>query len=126
MWYDYVADLVVDFALWIALAAGTLAQGVHAPAYALAALACAGSAANFLRVVAVRGRPAEERALPEGAGVWARSLAVLGGDGDPSVFVWVLAAAGYPGWFLLFGCIYVNVLWIHGTFAAGAAALRHS
>lgn len=110
MWLDYVADLVVDFALWIGLTLGAVAQNVPSGVWALTFLACAGSVMNFLRVV--RQRETVGRGQSRAKGVFSSAVATLGDDGDPSLLVWAVALAGYPGWLLFFGALYINFLWV--------------
>ncbi len=113
MWYDFVADFMVDCALWSGLCSGALAQGVTPLVVPVAFAAAAGSAALFWVVVSRRlgGGSGKEPSLSKNPLLSA--LHVLGHDGDPSLLVWIFALAGYPGWLLLAGCVYVNILWIY-------------
>lgn len=107
-WFDYVSDLLVELCLWTGLAVATHARGFEW-AFAAAGIAAAGSIANFLRVVRMRGAPASSGRRH----AFSETMKVLGDDGDPSLLAWALAAAGYPGWFLAAGALYVNFLWIY-------------
>ncbi len=107
MWWDYAADLIVDMALWAGLAFATARQGFAGPALVAAVAAAFGSVLHFVSVISARLR--DETPHYEGKRPWIESLS---GDGDPSLLIWVLAWIGYPGYFLLFGSIYVNALWI--------------
>lgn len=107
MWYDYLADVAVEFALWIGLAAAALRHGVASWISAVAIAACAGSLINFARVVSERGQNIET-AVPRHA--IDRSLAALGKDGDPTLFVWIMAIIGYPEFFLIAGCVYIYII----------------
>ena len=110
MWYDYLADLAVDFALWTGLAVGADRQGLDGHVYGVAALACAGSALNFWRVVVQRRQPAP--AVQKGRGNLVASFTgPLGKDGDPSLLVWFLAFTAGPAALLYLGCAYIFLVW---------------
>lgn len=120
MWYDFSADLVVDFALWSGLALGAVSLGV--PGAAVRGwwlLAMSGSAINFSRVTgermaAIRAAASPSAKVPPPANQpwWQTILYVLGQDGDPTIFVYVMALAGSPWLFLVLGALYINALWI--------------
>jgi phosphatidylglycerophosphate synthase len=116
MWYDFVADLFVDWALWTGLCVGALAQSVTPLVVPVAVVACLGSAALFWVVVSRRlgGGSGKEPSATKNP--FLSALHVLGHDGDPSLLIWIFALAGYPGWLLFAGCVYVNVLWIYTAF----------
>lgn len=120
MWYDFTADLMVDFALWSGLALGAVSLGVPGAAvrgWWLAALA--GSTINYSRVVGERlavirasGSASEKIPPPAHRPVWKTALYVLSQDGDPTILVYVLALTGSPWLFLILGAVYVNALWL--------------
>lgn len=120
MWYDFTADLVVDFALWSGLALGAVALGV--PGAAVRGwwlLAMVGSVINYCRVTgerlaAIRASisPAAKIPPPQTGIWWKKVLYVLGQDGDATIFIYLMALIGSPWFFLLAGSIYVNALWI--------------
>jgi len=56
MWYDYLADLGVDFCLWIGLALGSMAKYPSPLVLTVMLLAMLGSVINFIRVVHYRRR----------------------------------------------------------------------
>ncbi|OGW91364.1 MAG: hypothetical protein A3D28_00295 [Omnitrophica bacterium RIFCSPHIGHO2_02_FULL_63_14] len=112
MWYDRVADLAVDAALWAGLAAGAVRQGVTPWVWALAAPAMIGSFVHFLQIDESR----REGKAPRPAGnAFASSMDSLSGDGDPSVLVWIMALIGYPGYLLLAGAVYMLALWVYSV-----------
>ncbi len=113
MWYDFIADLLVDWALWAGLCIGALAQGVTPMVVPIAFAAAAGSAALFWVVVSRRLGGASGKEASTASNPFFSALHVLGHDGDPSLLVWMFALAGYPGWLLVAGCVYMNVLWIY-------------
>ncbi|HTL70898.1 MAG TPA: CDP-alcohol phosphatidyltransferase family protein [Candidatus Eisenbacteria bacterium] len=115
MWYDFVCDLLVDFAVWAGLAVGARAQGQGPWVYGLAAAAALASFLNFLRVTSERTRTPEKKPGVPRPG----ALAAIGGlfdalshDGDPTLFIWVLAAAGRADLYLALGAGYMYVLWL--------------
>ncbi|MCG3176688.1 MAG: hypothetical protein MOGMAGMI_01647 [Candidatus Omnitrophica bacterium] len=110
MWLDYVCDLLVDMALWVGLALGAVRGGVTPAIYGIAALACAGSAMNFGRVVYFRAH----RPAPARPGSVRQVIDTMSDDGDPSALVWLMAVIGYPGYLLLFGCAYIYFIWFFG------------
>ena len=114
MWFDFVCDLLVEFAVWTGLALGAVAQGLSArQMFWLAGAACLASFLNFLRVIWERicARPSKKSFAGAG-GVFD----ALSHDGDPTLFIWIMAAAGYPGYFLLLGASYMGILWIVSLF----------
>ena len=120
MWYDFTADLIVDFALWTGLGLGAVSLGVPGAAvrwWWFAAMA--GSSINFTRVTgerlaAIRSQKSASDKTPPPAGgpVWETVLYVLGQDGDPTIFIYLFAVLGSPWLFLILGAVYVNALWI--------------
>jgi len=108
MWYDYMADVIVEFALWIGLARGAVLQGITPLIYWIAAAACLGSLLNFWRVILNRSKKDAGLMIPGNAIL--RAMHTLGRDGDPTFFVWLMAGIGYPGLFLITGCVYVYCL----------------
>jgi phosphatidylglycerophosphate synthase len=120
MWYDFTADLIVDFALWSGLALGAVALGVPGAAvrgWWMAAMA--GSAINYTRVTgermaAIRAGASASAKVPPPADrpVWERVWYVLGQDGDPTLLVYAFALTGSPWLLLVVGAVYVNALWI--------------
>ncbi len=124
MWLDLVADLFVDFSLWAALAtAAIFYEGVD-PWLILPALigALAGSAINFLRVVRKRLKGQTGRETPQTQNLFLSAVHVLGHDGDPTLFVWILAAIATPAQFLFAGLFYIYAIWIADTLQAKASA----
>lgn len=113
MWYDFIADFFVDCAVWTGLCAGALAQGVTTLVVPVALAAIAGSGALFFVVVSRRLRGGSGKEPSPTRNPILSALHVLGHDGDPSLLAWIFAFAGYPGWMLLAGCVYVNILWIY-------------
>ena len=116
MWYDYLADLAVDFALWWGLAFGAAREGFGGPLHEVAWLACVGSVLNLGRVVAQRRRAqASPQAHPE-----KRRLSSFTGplrdDGDPSVLIWILALTAPPPVFLYGGFFYIYFVWFFSLF----------
>lgn len=113
MWYDFIVDFLVDCALWAGLCMGALAQGMTPLVVPVAFAAAIGSAMLFWVVVSRRlgGGSGKELSLIKNP--FLSALHVLGHDGDPSLLVWIFALIGYPGWLLLAGCLYVNILWIY-------------
>lgn len=120
MWYDFCADLAVDFALWTGLALGAVTLDVPGAAvrgWWLAAMA--GSAINFTRVTGERlaairaAKSASDKVPPpSNQSVWRTVLYVLGQDGDPTVLIYFFALLGSPWLFLILGAVYINALWI--------------
>jgi 1L-myo-inositol 1-phosphate cytidylyltransferase / CDP-L-myo-inositol myo-inositolphosphotransferase len=113
MWYDFVADLFVDFAIWIGLAMGAVKQGQPEWIFYFSFAACLGSFINFQRVVKERLSGKAKKA--SGSTAFHASIDSLSQDGDPSLFVWVMAAIGYPGYLLAGGAIYINFIWIYAA-----------
>jgi len=119
MWYDYIADFIVDLGLWVGLTLGVLRMGIPIPAVALGVAACIGSLINLIRVSMYRevaGHPEEKgsdasRGTPKTLKDW---IELIGNDGDPSTLIWILALIGNPGVFLILGCVYVHFLWVSG------------
>lgn len=120
MWYDFSADLVVDFALWTGLALGAVSLGVPGVAVRIWWLAAVvGSAVNFRRVTAERlaairaSKSASDKAAPPvNQPVWETVLFVLSQDGDPTLLIYFFALIGSPWLFLVVGALYINALWI--------------
>ncbi len=120
MWYDFVADLIVDFALWTGLALGAVTLGVPGAAVRWWwAAAIIGSAINFARVVGERlasiraSRSASDKVPPPAnKPVLETILYVLGQDGDPTLFVYIFMLIGSPWLFLVSGAVYINALWL--------------
>jgi phosphatidylglycerophosphate synthase len=117
MWYDFVVDLLADFALWTGAAWGAAAQGVSPVVCVVGAvIAYLGSLIHFFRTVTERLRMSDpssknfETRQKDSFGLTMHSLAH---DGDPSLLVWILAIVGYPGYFLLLGCLYIHFVWIY-------------
>ena len=116
MWFDFAADLIVDFAIWIALAFAVHARHSFPWAVPVAFAACVGSLINFIRVVSGRLQGKTGKELPpDPKNMLQSSLHILSHDGDPTFFVWILALAGSPEYFLFLGCIYIHFIWI-GSF----------
>lgn len=119
MWYDFTADLIVDFALWSGLALGAVTLGVPGGAvrwWWMAAMA--GSAINYARVTgermaAIRGGASASSKVPppDNRPVWERVWYVLGQDGDPTLLIYAFALVGSPWLLLMLGAVYVNALW---------------
>ena len=112
MWYDFVADVIVDFFIWVGLALGAVAQGVGNGIFIFCAIACLGSGINFIRVTTERVcQPAKDSAVRTKNPLFS-VLDVLSQDGDPSLLIWILAIIGSPSLFLILGAVYINVIWI--------------
>ena len=114
MWFDFVADLAVDFALWTSLAVAALHYQKAQPTWVFPALTLAltGSLIHFLKVVRNRLKGATGKEVLETSNPFLSAAYTLGHDGDPSLLVWILAAIGNPTYFLLLGAFYVHFLWI--------------
>ncbi len=113
MWYDFIVDVLVDCALWTGLCIGALAQGVTPLVVPVAVAAAAGSLSLFWVVVSRRLGGGSGKEPSPTKNPFLSALHVLGHDGDPSLLVWIFALAGYPGWLLLAGCVYINFLWVY-------------
>lgn len=126
MWYDYVSDLLVEMALWVGLAVGTIRQGFDSKfAYILLGLAITGSVLNFGRVVVERaGKKRKPVPEPQNAGPLVSATNLLRDDGDPTIFIWLFAILGYPGYMLFFGTIYIHFLWALSLFKPWQKDLR--
>lgn len=112
-WYDLIADLIVDFSLWTGLGIAAAGQGVPARTAALlAAVACIGVVINFFRVISE-----EVKQKAQGPLVSTRTNPVVKAfdelchDGDPTLFVWLLALWANPYAFLWLGAVYMHLLW---------------
>ncbi len=116
MWYDLVADVLVDFALWTGFAIGALSVA-DAPAWVIpaACAAWAGSFINFLRVIQDRFRGNTGKETPKTSNPFWSAVHVLSRDGDPSLLIWILAAFAGPATFLLLGAFYINFIWMTET-----------
>ena len=124
MWLDLIADLFVDFSLWAALAtAAIFYEGVD-PWLILPALigALAGSIINFLRVVRKKLKGQTGKEVPRARNAFFSAIHVLGHDGDPTIFIWILAAVATPAQFLFAGLFYIYAIWIADTLQAKASA----
>lgn len=114
MWFDFAADLVVDWALWTGMAFGAVARGADLSVWGWWAAAVVGSTINFWRVIQARvsGQTGKEEPLFKNPAL--RALHLLGHDGDPSIFVWLLAFFGEPHSILVLGALYIHILWAGG------------
>ena len=113
MWFDLLADLGVDLALWTALAVGALSYQKADPIWIWSALvvALAGSFIHFLRIVQKRLKGSTGKETPGTSNSFLSAAHTLGHDGDPSLLVWILAGVGNPAIFLFLGAFYVHFLW---------------
>ncbi len=111
---DYLADLCVDWALWIGLAIASIKQGSGPWVYWVAGIASLGSFINLWRVVKFRTKNPKPKAVIETTSMQAYSLmdfwVNLTDDGDPSLFVWCFALLGQAPLFLIAGCAYIYLL----------------
>ncbi len=119
MWYDFVADLLVDFSIWTGLGWAVYHHGGASYALWTALAAAAGSLINFV-LVAVRrtGGKTGKEAPPDPKNIFHTTLHVLSNDGDPTLLIWIFALIGRPEYFLVLGCFYINFIWIAGVFTA--------
>lgn len=116
MWLDYVADLLVDYAIWIGLALGSYAYAKAAWIFWVAAAACVGSTLNFWRVIKHRKQTTKQKRQEALAShPLLRALQILGDDGDPSLLFWMLALVAAPDFILVCGTFYIFTLWIVGS-----------
>ena len=115
MWYDFVADLVVDFGLWSGFAVAVSGRGTIPYAWMLAAGAAFGSTMHFVRTVRGRlGGKTGKEAAPDPGNPAQVILHSFSNDGSPALLIWLLAIFGSPEIFLAGGCIYINFLWAAG------------
>ena len=108
-WYDYSADLVVDFAFWAGLTIGAFRTGSGPWVWWVGAAAVAGSVANFVRVIRFRARRKSGTLLGSRLPAFVDALS---DDGDPSLLVWLVALFGQPAYLLVLGAAYIHLLWI--------------
>lgn len=115
-WYDLVADVLVDFALWTGFAIGALSMA-KATAWVIpvACAAWAGSFINFLRVIRDRSGGSTGKEAPSTSNPFWSAVHVLSRDGDPSFLIWILAAFASPSAFLFLGAFYINFIWMTET-----------
>ncbi len=115
MWYDYVADFVVDVSLWLGLAMGAWkTHGVYIYIPIVFALCVLGSAVNFRRVVEQRKADTQRPIRSSGdVGKFTPSsfIRFIGDDADPSILIWLCVLTGRPEILLIAGCVYINFLW---------------
>ncbi len=118
-WFDTIADLSVDFALWSGLAAGAVHHHDVGPWIAIGLAACTGSLINFGIVVTERRlgasrsiHVAREQSAKEKNSFFHSILETLCHNGDCIVLVWLASLFASPGLFLIFGCVYINAIWI--------------
>lgn len=115
MWLDYVADLFVDFAIWIGLSLGAYRFLREDWVYAVAIIACLGSFINFNRVIWERRLlNKKKREEMRSTNKFIATLQILGDDGDPSLLFWVLALIAGPQIILICGAVYIHFLWMFG------------
>lgn len=124
MWLDLVADLLVDFALWTALAVAAIFYEKVTSSLILLALtgALAGTLIHFLRVVRQRLRGQMGKETPQNRNIFLSAIHRLGHDGDPTFFVWILAALATPAQFLFAGLFYIHTIWIVDVLQAKTSA----
>lgn len=115
MWYDFIADLVVDYALWAGFTVAVLSRGTIAAAAWIGALAAFGSTLHFFRTVRGRlgGRTGKEPA-PDPSNHFLVVLHSFSNDGSPTLLVWLLALFATPEVFLVGGCVYINFIGVAG------------
>lgn len=123
-WYDLVADVFVDYALWIGLAAGAFAVPGGPDARGWAIAACFGSTMNFGTVIWERRAGCSTSVHSDYAlkhdrkkNMFLRLLDGLSHDGNVIFLIWIMALMGRPALFLLYGCIYINLIWIWRLFS---------
>ena len=115
MWLDFTADLIVDFAFWVGLAAAAISRGemvFHVAS--LFAAAGAGSLINFWRVSQRRLKEKTGKKESSTKHPFLSAAHALGNDGDPSILVWAFALFFQPIQLLFFGAVYVHFLWVSG------------
>lgn len=119
MWFDYAADVIVEWAMWAGLALAAVRQGHDAALVtAAASAAAAGSVINWVRVVRQRRRRGHPLGM-QGSGSMRAVADLLSDDGDPSAAVWIFAWIGYPGILLAAGALYIHALWLFAAFGPG-------
>lgn len=115
MWYDFVADLVVDYSLWAGFAVAVAGRVTLEHPWLLAAGAAFGSTMHFVRTVRGRlGGKTGKEAAPDPSNPALVILHSFSNDGSPALLIWLLAIFGSPEIFLVGGCAYINILWIFG------------
>ena len=113
MWYDFVADLLVDLAVWAGLGFAVYSQRGVSYAVPVALVACAGSVINFLRVIRGRlGGKTGKESPPRPENIFLSTVHILSNDGDPTLLIWILALIGHPEYLLVLGCFYINFIWM--------------
>ena len=113
MWFDLIADVCVDMAVWAGLACGAVSQGEPARiAWGLFAAAAAGSFIHFGFVIQGRLKGKTGKETSGDPNPFLAAVHVLGHDGDPSLLFWVAALILQPFQILLLGAVYIHFLWI--------------
>ncbi len=117
-WFDVVADVLVDLALFSGLTVGLLRQGAKEPVVALGVLCVTGSLINFMIVCLEKkkgfGPAVFDRPHPEGSGRENILHRITEGirEGDSSWFVMIFALFLKTDWLLSLSAVYVQILWI--------------
>ena len=116
-WFDIVADVLVDIALFSGLTVGLLRQGAQGPVVALGILCVTGSLANWIIVCLEKtkgfGPAVFEQPHPEGSHRESIFHRIVEGirEGDSSWFVVVFALFSKADWLLWFSAVYMQILW---------------
>ena len=117
-WFDVVADVLVDIALFFGLVIGLLRQGAEGPVILFGSLCVMGALINFIIVCAEKmkgfGPAVFEQPHPEGArreGLFHQMVEGVR-EGDSSWFLVGFAVFGKMDWFLWLAAPYMQVLWI--------------
>lgn len=113
MWFDLIADLIVDLSLWAGLAAGAVSEGeLPRWAWGLFIMAVAGSLSHFWYVTKKRMRGETGNEISRTNDPFWSAAHTLSHDGDPSFLVWLLMVFLSPSQFLFLGTLYVHLLWL--------------
>jgi phosphatidylglycerophosphate synthase len=129
-WYDLIADLLVDYALWVGLFFGTLRQGFGGPVFVILLMACAGSLLNFMMVIWERKKGCstsihqlnQKQDLKRQSSTFHSILDTLAHNGDSVMLVWVFSLIGNPWYFLMAAAVFINALWF-GRFLSNTKQL---
>ena len=113
MWFDLIADIWVDMAVWAGLAWGAVSQGESVRvAWWLFAAAAAGSLIHFGHVIQDRLKGKTGKETSGDPSPFLAAVHVLGHDGDPSALFWMTALFLQPAQILFLGAVYIHFLWI--------------
>jgi len=129
-WYDLIADVAVEWALWTGLVLGSLRMGAGASVLLFAGAGYAGSFLNLMLVIRERNRGVGDSLHVESKVRQERRessffsvLETLSRNGDSAVLVWLMALVGSPQVFLVAGSLFINGLWMT-RFAVNRKYLR--